>query len=43
LGKQDLMPQDILKLREQVLEGEWNLENGNTGLEPASFHLLFKS
>ena len=22
----DLMPQDILKLREQVLEGEWNLE-----------------
>ena len=25
-GQTDLMPQDILKLREQVLEGEWNLE-----------------
>ena len=39
-GQTDLMPQDILKLREQVLEGEWNLEKWeywfrNSELSPA--------
>ena len=37
------MPQDILKLPSQTLEGEWTLESGSFGLEIASFLQPFKN